>query len=215
MGDENPIRTLRDYFKPTHEGYKNTIELLEGKNVEPLDPTPFGRTAKLYNNILMFQQHEGWSIVKHGLDLRTYSSKSLIMTSTFGSNSKSFMTMSILPQDEPLTYQPVNYPKDFAKPVKAISLPQDVPITSDRCLIKLKNQVQSLMEAHLAPKQPIQVRKINSSCKIYSGFHDTQYCMENPKQAFVNYASSRIDEVRGKQFTMNQRPISFNEATNA
>ncbi|GJZ25269.1 hypothetical protein Tco_0562728 [Tanacetum coccineum] len=30
MGDENPIRTLRDYSKPSHEGYKNTIELPVG-----------------------------------------------------------------------------------------------------------------------------------------------------------------------------------------
>ncbi|GJZ05661.1 hypothetical protein Tco_0539454 [Tanacetum coccineum] len=28
MGDANPIRTLRDYSKPSHEGYRNTIELL-------------------------------------------------------------------------------------------------------------------------------------------------------------------------------------------
>ncbi|GKD32145.1 MAK10-like protein [Tanacetum coccineum] len=27
MGDENPIRTLGDYSKPSHEGYRNTIEL--------------------------------------------------------------------------------------------------------------------------------------------------------------------------------------------
>ncbi|GKF99026.1 hypothetical protein Tco_0297809 [Tanacetum coccineum] len=27
MGDENPIRTLRDYSKPSHKGYKNTIQL--------------------------------------------------------------------------------------------------------------------------------------------------------------------------------------------
>ncbi|GJU78857.1 zinc finger, CCHC-type containing protein [Tanacetum coccineum] len=27
MGDENPIHTLGDYSKPSHEGYKNTIEL--------------------------------------------------------------------------------------------------------------------------------------------------------------------------------------------
>ncbi|GKD70012.1 hypothetical protein Tco_1324102, partial [Tanacetum coccineum] len=40
-------------------------------------------------------------------------------------------------------------PRDFAKPVKAIALPQDVSSTSDRRLIKLKNQVQRLMEAHL------------------------------------------------------------------
>ncbi|GKC73152.1 zinc finger, CCHC-type containing protein [Tanacetum coccineum] len=120
MGDENPIRTLRDYSKPSHEGYRNTIELPEGKNVVPLrsntiglvqngcsfhelwermrlrlfqfslrdqannwlerlpagsistweDLTtrflaqffPPGRTAKLRNDILMFQQHQGKSL---------------------------------------------------------------------------------------------------------------------------------------------------------
>nr|GFC01937.1 zinc finger, CCHC-type [Tanacetum cinerariifolium] len=36
MGDENPIRTLGDYSKPGHEGYRNTIELLRGNNVVPL-----------------------------------------------------------------------------------------------------------------------------------------------------------------------------------
>ncbi|GJS65998.1 zinc finger, CCHC-type containing protein [Tanacetum coccineum] len=36
MGDENPIRTFRDYSKPSHEGYRNTIELLVGNNVVPL-----------------------------------------------------------------------------------------------------------------------------------------------------------------------------------
>ncbi|GKA31617.1 hypothetical protein Tco_0717922 [Tanacetum coccineum] len=40
-----------------------------------------------------------------------------------------------------------NDPRDFAKPVKAISLPQDVSSTSDRRLIELENQVQRLMEA--------------------------------------------------------------------
>ncbi|GKE07747.1 hypothetical protein Tco_1411298, partial [Tanacetum coccineum] len=62
-----------------------------------------------------------------------------------------------------------NDPRDFAKSVKAISLPQDVLSTSDHCLIELENQVQRLMEAHLAPKQP---------------------------QTFVDYASSRTDEAR-------------------
>ncbi|GKA70789.1 hypothetical protein Tco_0776928 [Tanacetum coccineum] len=50
------------------------------------------------------------------------------------------------------------------------------------------------MEAHLAPTQPTQVNKITTSCEICSGPHDTQYCMENPEQAFVEYASSRTDE---------------------
>ncbi|GKA51133.1 putative reverse transcriptase domain-containing protein [Tanacetum coccineum] len=34
MGDKNPIRTLRDYSKSSHEGYRNTIELSVGNNVE-------------------------------------------------------------------------------------------------------------------------------------------------------------------------------------
>ncbi|GKA46229.1 hypothetical protein Tco_0739112 [Tanacetum coccineum] len=94
-----------------------------------------------------------------------------------------------------------NDPRDFAKPVKAISLPQDAPSTYDRRLIELENQVQRLMEAHLVPKSSVQVHSITSSCKICSGPHDTQYYMENPEQAFVDYASSRTDDTGGKWFT--------------
>ncbi|GJT80853.1 zinc finger, CCHC-type containing protein [Tanacetum coccineum] len=36
MGDENPICTLGDYSKPSHKGYRNTIELPIGNNVVPL-----------------------------------------------------------------------------------------------------------------------------------------------------------------------------------
>ncbi|GJV87577.1 hypothetical protein Tco_1531515 [Tanacetum coccineum] len=56
-----------------------------------------------------------------------------------------------------------NDPRDFAKLIKAIALPQDVLSTSDRRLIELENQVQCLMEAHLAPMQPTQVNKITTS----------------------------------------------------
>ncbi|GJU70780.1 hypothetical protein Tco_1262185 [Tanacetum coccineum] len=155
MGDENPIRTLGDYSKPSHEGYRNTIKLTEG------------------NNVNLYPKHE--------LVSRTYSKKSLIMASIFGSKSKSFMTMSIPSQDEPLTNRPVNDPRDFAKPVTAITLPQDVPSTSDCRLIKLENQFQRLMEAHIALTQPTQVNKITTPCEICSGPHDTQNCMENPE----------------------------------
>nr|GEV99725.1 hypothetical protein [Tanacetum cinerariifolium] len=107
-GDENLIRTLGDYSKPSHEGYRNTIELPIGNNVVPLrsdtiregtrlrlfqlslydqasnwlerllagpittweDLTTrflayfflLGRTVKLRNDILMFQQHHGESL---------------------------------------------------------------------------------------------------------------------------------------------------------
>ncbi|GJY88213.1 zinc finger, CCHC-type containing protein [Tanacetum coccineum] len=36
MGDANPICTLRDYSKPRHKSYRNTIELIEGNNMVPL-----------------------------------------------------------------------------------------------------------------------------------------------------------------------------------
>ncbi|GKC50146.1 zinc finger, CCHC-type containing protein [Tanacetum coccineum] len=61
MGDTNPIRTLGDYSKPCHEGYRNTIELLIGNNVVPLRSDTIW-TAKLRNDILMFQQHHGESL---------------------------------------------------------------------------------------------------------------------------------------------------------
>ncbi|GKD04109.1 hypothetical protein Tco_1179083 [Tanacetum coccineum] len=104
MGDANPIRTLEDYSKPSHEGYMNTIELPVGKNV------------LRDRNI-----EESWASLE---DLALYDNESW------------------------------NDLSDFAKPVKAVSLPQDVPSTSDRRLIELENQVQRLMEAHLAPMQP-------------------------------------------------------------
>ncbi|GKE34148.1 MAK10-like protein [Tanacetum coccineum] len=69
-----------------------------------------------------------------------------------------------------------------------------VSSTSNRRLIELENQVQRLMEAHLAPTHPTQVNKITTSCEICSSPHDTQYCMEDPEQTFVEYASSRTDE---------------------
>ncbi|GKC34680.1 hypothetical protein Tco_1047064 [Tanacetum coccineum] len=125
MGDANPIRTLGYYSRPSHEGYRNTIELPEGNNVD----------LALYDN-------ESW-----------------------------------------------NNPRDFAKPVMEISLPQDVPSTSDHRLIELENQVQRLVEAQLAPKQPIQVNKITYSCEVCTVPHDTRYCMKNHEQALVDYAS--------------------------
>ncbi|GKC97570.1 zinc finger, CCHC-type containing protein [Tanacetum coccineum] len=36
MRDKNHIRTLRDYSKPSYEGYRNTIELPVGNSVVPL-----------------------------------------------------------------------------------------------------------------------------------------------------------------------------------
>nr|GEV91386.1 hypothetical protein [Tanacetum cinerariifolium] len=41
---------------------------------------------------------------------------------------------------------------------------------------------------------------ITTPCEIYSGPHDTQYYIEDPEQAFVEYASSCINEAGGRGF---------------
>ncbi|GKE04652.1 hypothetical protein Tco_1396670, partial [Tanacetum coccineum] len=185
MGDENPIRTLGDYSKPSHECYKNTIKLPVGNNVDrktlpsswrrPLAPSPnfFDHVNPVTRRTI--DQSAGGK-------LRDLNAK----------ESWAFLENLALYDNESW-----NDPMDFAKLVKAIVLPQDVPSTSDRRLIELENQVQRLMEAHLAPTQPTKVNKITTICEICSGPHDTQYCMEDPEQAFVEYASSRTDEAGG------------------
>ncbi|GJW85897.1 MAK10-like protein [Tanacetum coccineum] len=200
MGDENPIGTLGDYSKLGHEGYRDTISSPENKErmrnqasnwLERLpagfistweDLTtrflaqifPPGRTAKLRNDILIRTIDQSAS-GKHR-DLNPKESWAILKDLSLYDN------------------QSWNNPRDFVKPVKAIALPQDVPSTFDRHLTELENQVQRLMEDHLALTQPTQVNKITTLCDICSGPHDTRHCMENPEQAFVEYASARTDK---------------------
>ncbi|GKD56367.1 hypothetical protein Tco_1289754 [Tanacetum coccineum] len=112
----------------------------------------------------MFQQHHGESLPKHGLVSKAYSKKSLIMASIFGSKFKFFYDHVSFPFKWEINYvagvklrdksvedsweiidnlalydhESWNGPRDFAKLVKAISLPQDVPKTSDRRLLELE-----------------------------------------------------------------------------
>nr|GEU47595.1 MAK10-like protein [Tanacetum cinerariifolium] len=205
--DENPIRTLEDYSKPSHEGYRNTIELPVRNNVVSLRSD----TIRLVQNGCSFHGHQSEDPNQHLKDF-------LKLMDSFdldGENKERTRTIDqsaggklrdhnvkeywALLEDLALYYnESCNDPRDFAKPIKAITLPQDVPSTFDRRLIKLETQGQRLMEAHLGLTQPTQVNKITTSCKICNCPHDTQYCMEYPKQAFVDYASSRTDEVRGR-----------------
>ncbi|GJZ34933.1 hypothetical protein Tco_0580750 [Tanacetum coccineum] len=84
-----------------------------------------------------------------------------------------------------------NDPRDFAKPVKAISLPQDVSSTSDRHLTELENQLQRLMEAHLSPTQPTQVNKITSLCEICRSPYDTYVSQSNLEGLVSNFMASQ------------------------
>nr|GEZ92061.1 MAK10-like protein [Tanacetum cinerariifolium] len=93
-------------------------------------------------------------------------------------------------------------------------MPHDVLSASDRRLIELENQVQRMMEAYLSQSKPVQVNKIASSCEICSGSYDTQYCMEDPERAFVEYASTRIDEAGNKWYTFKQEENNLSDTYN-
>ncbi|GJW51112.1 hypothetical protein Tco_0092463 [Tanacetum coccineum] len=192
MGDTNPISTLGDYSKPSHEGYRNTIELPAGNNVLPL-------RCDTIRNCKTPQRYPDIPTTSSRISLRSMDSRTIDQSAGGKLRDRNAKESWALLKDLSLhENESWNDQRNFVKSVKVISLPQDVPITSDRRLIELENQVQRLMEAHLAPTQPTQVNKITTSCEICSGPHDTQYCMEDLEQAFVKYASSRTDEAGGE-----------------
>ncbi|GJZ58861.1 MAK10-like protein [Tanacetum coccineum] len=271
MGDASPIRTLGVYSKPSHEGYRNTIELPVGNNVVPLrsntiwlvqngcsfhglrseDPNqhlkdflklvdpldlndenkermrsgsittwedlttcfhtqffPPGRTTKLHNDILMFQQHQGeslseaWTRFKdllqkvphHGIDL--------------------WLQVQIFYDHvNPVTRRTID--QSAGGKLRDRNAEESWALLEDPALYD--NEIQRLMEAHLAPTQPTQVNKITTSCEICSGPHDTQYCMEDPEQAFVEiciHPSSRTDEAGGKWYTFKPEQNNLGDTYN-
>ncbi|GJT50149.1 zinc finger, CCHC-type containing protein [Tanacetum coccineum] len=255
MGDENHVRTLGDNFKPSHEGYRNTIELPIGNNVVPLrfetirlvqngcsfhrlrfkEPNqhlkdflklvdsldldgenrqrtclclfqfslrdqasnwlerllagsistwedlttrflaqffPPGRTAKLRNDILMFQQHHGeslseaWTRFKdllqkvphHGIDCWlqiqifydhvSFHFKCNIDRATSGKlqNKNIDESWEIIENLTLYDHEGWDETKEFVKLVKAISTPQGVPKIPDRRLIELEDQINFLLK---------------------------------------------------------------------
>ncbi|GJT41674.1 hypothetical protein Tco_0941539 [Tanacetum coccineum] len=212
MGDANPIRTLGDYSKPSHEGYRNTIEFPEGNNVVPFrsdtiqlvqngcsfhelrsgDPnqdlkdflklmdlldldesistwedlttrllaqfSPPGRTAKFS----LRDQASNWlerypdvPTTSRRISFRSMGSRTIDQSAGGKFCDRNAEESWALLKDLALyDNKSWNDPWDFAKPVKEISLPQDVPSTSDRRLIELEHQVQRLIEAYIALMQP-------------------------------------------------------------
>ncbi|GKC20497.1 hypothetical protein Tco_1022647 [Tanacetum coccineum] len=176
MGDENPIRTLGDYSKPSHEGYRNTIQLPVGNNVVPFRSD----TIRLVKNGYSFpglrsedlnQNFKDFLKLVDSLDLDSENrERTRIMDSFQGFTPKSLSSWHRSLLQVQIFYDHVNPtirrtidqsvggklydknakeswalleelalyeneswkdPRDFARPVKAISLPQDVPRPPD------------------------------------------------------------------------------------
>ncbi|GJY55548.1 hypothetical protein Tco_0454663 [Tanacetum coccineum] len=209
MGDENPIRTIGDYSKPSHEGYRNIMELPVRNNVVPLrsdtirlvqngsslhglrseDPNQHLKDfLKLVDSLdLVGENRERTRLLQIFYDHVNLVTRRTIDQSAGGKlrdlNAKE--SWALLEDLALYDNESWNDLRDFAKPVKAITLPQDVPMN-----------------------------KITTSCEICSGPYDTQYCMEDPEQAFVEYASSRTDEAGGKWYTFKPEQNNLGETYN-
>ncbi|GKD28550.1 MAK10-like protein [Tanacetum coccineum] len=181
MGDANPIRTLGDYSRPSHEGYRNTIELPEGNNVVPLrsdtirlvqngcsfhglrseDPNQhlkdflklvdsldldvanrertclLGRTAKLRNDVLMFQQHQGESLSECEID-RAAGGKLR--------DKNADESWEIIENLALYDHEGWNDTSNPVKSVKAIFMPQGTSKTPDRRLFEIEDQINFLLK---------------------------------------------------------------------
>ncbi|GJX02822.1 MAK10-like protein [Tanacetum coccineum] len=129
--------------KDPNQHLKDFLKLVDSLDLD--DPSPHGRILLLISLLNSFHRKglknfkmtslcsnnikESLSL-KHGLVSRTYSKKSLIMTSIFGSKNakESWALLEYLALYDKESW---NDPRDFAKPVKEIYLPQNVPSTSD------------------------------------------------------------------------------------
>ncbi|GJV33652.1 MAK10-like protein, partial [Tanacetum coccineum] len=163
--DENPIRTLGDYSKPSHEGYRNTIELPVENIVVPLRS----------DTILLVQN--GCSF--HGLR----------------------------------SEDPNQHLKDFLKLVDLLDLDNENRERTRLCLFQFslhdqaRNWLEPLPAGSITTWEDLTIRflaqlfPLGRTAKLRNdiliGLRDTRYCIEDPKQAFVEYASSRTDEAGG------------------
>nr|GEU43035.1 MAK10-like protein [Tanacetum cinerariifolium] len=100
---------------------------------------------------------------------------------------------------------PNKHLKDFSKLVDSLDLDS---ANRERTRLRffpfsLRDQASDWLERLLAGsistwEDLTTLNKINSTCDICSGPHETQYCMGNPEQAFVEYAPLRTDKTGGE-----------------
>ncbi|GJZ03039.1 hypothetical protein Tco_0521000 [Tanacetum coccineum] len=225
MGDENPIRTLGDYSKPSHEGYMNTIELPEGNNVLAIgltvfqqDPSPHGRILLLVS-LLNFFHREGLqnsamtslcsnNINESRLISRTYSKKSLIMASIFGSKSKSFMTMSIPSQDEPLTNRPVVH-RPEPSPIETGALLATLERENVRTVKNPKLNVNFTTSVLSARSYPMEDPQCSS--QIHSSINAITICPKQPNKPQNDESEGEDRKERSNPENIDTTPPSLHD----
>ncbi|GKB37542.1 zinc finger, CCHC-type containing protein [Tanacetum coccineum] len=182
MGDENPIRTLGDYSKPSHEGYRNTIELLVRNNMVPFRSD----TIRLVQNGCLFYGLWSEDVNQHLKDFLK-----LVDSLDLDGENRERTRLRLF---------------QFSLRGQASNWLERLPTRS----ITTWEDLTTRFFAQFFP--PGRTAKLRNDILI--GPHDTKYCMDDYEQAYVDYASSRANEMGGKKFALNQGLRNFNDAAN-
>ncbi|GJR76725.1 MAK10-like protein [Tanacetum coccineum] len=195
MGDENHIRTLEDCSKPSHEGYINTMKLLVGNNVVPLRSD----TIRLVQNRCSFHGLQSEDPNQHLKDfLKLVDSLDLdgenrertrLRLFQFSLSGQASNWLKRLPARSITTWEDLttHFLAQFFPPGRTAKICNDI-------LMFQQHHGESLSKAYTHFKDNSLIMALTFGS---NGPHDTLYCMEDPEQAFVEYASSCTDEAGG------------------
>nr|GEU46450.1 MAK10-like protein [Tanacetum cinerariifolium] len=175
LKNESLPRTLGYYSRPSHEGYRNTIELPEGNNVVPLRSDTI--RLEIIENLALYD-HESW-----------------------------------------------NDPRDFTKPVKAISSPQSIPKTPNRRLLELEDQISYMLKRSRTTPKTSSTQIPQAYANVVSLTQHTQNFNEPPrensftfqKRAYLNPQQRTLTlsfeaQVQGYMASHTERMEKFKEA---
>nr|GEW70189.1 hypothetical protein [Tanacetum cinerariifolium] len=177
MGDENHIRTLGGYSRPSYEGYRNTIELPEGNNVVPLRSD----TIRLVQNGCSFYELRSEDPNKHLKDFL----KLMDSLDLDGENrERTRMRLFQFPYAIKLAI--------------GLNASQQDPSLHGRILLPNSLLNYFHREGRKTPQRYLDVP--TTSWRIYIRSMDSFQGLtlkENPEQAFIEYAFSCTDEAGG------------------
>ncbi|GJW01859.1 hypothetical protein Tco_1560715 [Tanacetum coccineum] len=196
MGDANPIRTLGDYSKPSHEGYGNTIELPKGNNAVPLQSDTIREGYYYSFPYSILSTGKDRKTPQHYSDVPTTSRRISLrsMDSFLGLTPKTHAaggklrnksideSWEIIENFALYDHEGWNDSRSFVKPVKAISIPQNSPKTPDQRLFELEDQINFLLKGSRPTPRPSSTHTPHAYVDVvYSNPHP-QNQNEPPKQ---------------------------------
>nr|GEY06443.1 zinc finger, CCHC-type [Tanacetum cinerariifolium] len=200
-GDANPIHTLRDYFKPSQDGYRNTIELLIGNNIVPFRSD----TIRLVQNGCSFYELQSEDPNQHLKDfLKLVDSLDLDGSiTTWEDLTTRFLAQFFPPRriaklrNDILMFQQHHGEslsgawtrfKDLLQkvPHHGIDLWLQVQISYDLVYPVTRRTINQSVNGKLRDRNAKESWALLKDLALYDN--------ENPEQAFVEYASSRTNE---------------------